>query len=244
MAKVTPVTYKTNTTKQSFKSLGTTNHFVHNQGEIDISNSFPWLKDHSILFALNSLKNVTFQQEDVTYMNSMGLRLPFLSGKEAVDFLVKKNVRIGYQKMKDDSIHAQYDFEKNFIGINDKYKDTNDFPVILAISEAIFHEAGHAKDNDGVSSIQEELQCLALNVLANKYHKSLYPDIFANKNEKIITEGVELYSRLFYDSDVEKKALIKRVRDKYGFLSAGDNIHRPSPIAMTIVSAVPIVNNK
>ena len=210
------------------------------QNKKSVSGSFPWLKNRSIEFALNALQEVKFNQEDVTYMNSMGLTLPFLSGKEAIDFLKEKNVRIGYAKMTDPSIHAQYDFEKNFIAINEKYKDTNDFPVILAISEAILHESGHAKDNDDSNSIQEELQCLALNVLAHKYHTALYPSIFENKNENIIREGVELYTQLYFDVNPQKDALIKRVQDKYGFLPAGDEKHLPSPMAQIIGNATPI----
>lgn len=206
-----------------------------------VSNDFPWLKNMSIEFALNSLKNVTFSQKDVDYINSMGLYLPFLSGQEAIKFMKESNVRIGYTKMDDASIHAQYDYDTNFIGINDKYKNTSDFPVILAISEAIFHEAGHAKDNDGKSSVQEELECLSLNVLAHKYHKTLYPDIFKNKTENIIADGVELYTQLFFDNDPLKKALIKRVQDKYGFLPAGDETHPPSQIALTIANVYPLM---
>ena len=196
--------------------------------------TFPWLKNQTIGFALNALQNVVFMQEDVNYMNSMGIKLPFLSGKEAIDFLGARNVRIGFVKMQDDATHAQYDYEKNFIGINEKYQNTTDFPVILAISEAIFHEAGHAKDEDSTNSIQEELQCLALNVLANKYHKILYPQIFKDKNENIIKEGVELYSSLFFDEDKNKKALINRVREKYGFLPAGDDSHPACNLALNI----------
>lgn len=210
-----------------------------NNSSVNILASFPWLKNHSIEFALNSLQDVKFKQDDVTYMNSMGLTLPFLSGKEAIDFLKENNVRIGYTKMSDPSIHAQYDFEKNFIGINEKYKNTNDFPVILAISEAILHEAGHAKDNDDFNSIQEELQCLALNVLAHKYHKALYPTIFENKSENIIKDGVELYSQLYFDVNPQKDALVKRVQDKYGFLPVGDEKHIPSPLAVIIKNAIP-----
>ena len=126
-----------------------------------------------------------------------------------------------------------------FYGISmvDKYKDTNDFPVILAISEAILHEVGHAKDNDDTSSVQEELQCLALNVLAHKFHKQQYPDIFENKKEKIISDGVELYTNLYFDSDPHKTALIKRVQEKYGFLDAGDEMHQPSNLAILVKSA-------
>ena len=182
------------------------NETLQNSSATSIAANFPWLKNHSIEFALNSLQDVKFKQDDVTYMNSMGFELPFLSGKEAIDFLKEKNVRIGYTKMTDPSIHAQYDFEKNFIGINEKYKNTNDFPVILAISEAILHEAGHAKDNDDSNSIQEELQCLALNVLAHKYHKALYPTIFDNKSENIIKDGVELYTQLYFDVNPQKDA--------------------------------------
>ena len=195
---------------------------------------FPWLKNQTIGFALNALQSVVFMQEDVSYMNTMGIELPFLSGKEAIDFLREKNVRIGFVKMNDDATHAQYDYEKNFIGINEKYKNSNDFPVILAISEAIFHEAGHAKDEDTMNSVQEELQCLALNVLANKYHKILYPEIFRNKNENIIKDGVELYSSLYFDKDIEKKALVNRVKEKYGFLPAGDETHPASLLALKI----------
>lgn len=206
-----------------------------------VATDFPWLKNMSIEFALNSLKNVTFSQNDVDYINAMGLYLPFLSGEEAIKFMKESNVRIGYIKMDDASIHAQYDYDKNFIGINDRYKDTNDFPVILAISEAIFHEAGHAKDNDGKSSVQEELECLSLNVLAHKYHKAIYPDIFKDKKENIIADGVELYTQLFFDNDPLKKALIKRVQDKYGFLPAGDEKHPPALLASTIANVHPIV---
>lgn len=242
--RISPVTFqqhkKINFAQANYNNLSATSVPAKSQMS-PVSNDFPWLKNMSIEFALNSLKNVTFSQNDVDYVNAMGLYLPFLSGQEAIKFMKESNVRIGYTKMNDASIHAQYDFDKNFIGINDKYKNTNDFPVILAISEAIFHEAGHAKDNDGKSSVQEELECLSLNVLAHKYHKALYPDIFKNKKEHIIADGVELYTQLFFDKDPQKKALIKRVQDKYGFLPAGDEKHPPSQLAISIVNVYPLM---
>lgn len=91
--------------------------------------------------------------------------------------------------------------------------------MILAISEAMFHEAGHSKDKDGLSSIQEEIDCLALNTLAFRYHSLKYAKVFEKaKDSAIINDGVALYAKLYFDKDPNKQALVNRIIEKYGDL--------------------------
>lgn len=195
---------------------------------------FHWLKDPTISTALNELEGLKFDEKDVKYLNNMGLMLPFRSGHEILEYIKKSNVRISFEKTSSKNIHAQYDYSKNLIMINDMYKNNQDFPVILAVAEAIMHECGHAKDNDGDSSVQEELSNLGMNAAAHRGFVKKYGNIFKESDALIIKDGVSIYSKLFFDPDPQKKDLVKRIRSKYGYLPAGDMLHPPSQLAFRI----------
>ncbi len=193
-----------------------------------------WLKDPTISSAINELEQLEIAPEDIRYLNNMGLMLPFCSGKDALAFIKNSNVRISFEKTSSKNIHAQYDYSKNLIMLNDMYKNNQDFPVILALAEAILHECGHAKDNDGESSIQEELGNLGMNAAAHRAFVRKYGDIFKESDALIIKDGVSVYSTLFFDADMQKKELVRRIRQKYGYLPVGDMLHPPSQIAFRI----------
>ena len=56
--------------------------------------------------------------------------------------------------------------------------------------------------------------------------------MFKTSDSLIVQDGVSVYERLFFDSDPEKKALIRRLQIKYGYLPAGDVKHPPSKLAL------------
>ena len=201
---------------------------------LNFPEALPWIKEKSIYMALNELKSLEFNPKDISYLKNMGVNLPFKSGKEAVDYIAKQNIRILYEPTSESGVHAQYDFYKNLIIINQKYKNTDDFPVILAIAEAILHETGHAKDNDAYSSIQEELDFLGMNAIAHRAFLKKYGDLFSDAKEPIIKDGVRLYAKLFFDPDPNKMALVNRISEKYGDLPSGDNVHPPGELARKI----------
>lgn len=200
---------------------------------IDFMKEMPWVNDPAIATALTELNGLMFAPEDLYYLKKMGIEAPFHSGKEAVDFIERENIRIIFDTPAEEGVHAQYDFYKNIITINKRYKNTTDFAVMLAIAEAILHETGHAKDKDGNSSIQEELNFLGMNAIAHRAFLKKYGDIFSDSNEPIINDGVSLYAKLFFDTDPSKKALINRIKEKYGDLPTGDRLHPPGKIART-----------
>lgn len=208
------------------------------QQKIDFLHDMPWVKDKSIATALNELKMLEFADEDIKYLRNMGVETPFKSGKDAVDLIEKQNIRIIYDETNESGVHAQYDFYKNLIVINNKYRKTDDFAVMLAIAEAILHETGHAKDKDGYSSVQEELDFLGMNAIAHRAFVKKYGDIFSDSKAPIIKDGVKVYAKLFFDPDPDKKALVKRITDKYGNLPAGDSMHPPGLIARIVKKSV------
>jgi len=193
-----------------------------------------WLKDTTIIKALGYLNNLEFEPADIKEVQSQGSILPFLSGKDAVSFIKNSNTRIKFSAMPSPNIHAQYDYENNFIKVSELYKSTQNPAEILAIAEAILHEAGHAKDTDGQSSVQEEINCLALNALSHRAFSKKFPNIFLNADALIIKDGVSIYSELFFDKDPLKTKLINRLQQKYGFLPTGDFNHPPSDLAFKV----------
>lgn len=201
---------------------------------IDFARDFPWLGDKTIKAALSELNSLQFAQDDVNYLASFGVNVPYKNGKEAVDFLKKNKVRIRFEKPTDKNVHAQYDFSTNLIIINKDYKNCQDFPVIIAIAEAILHEASHAKDNDGDSSIQEELDSLGMNAVSHRAFLNKYGNLFKDSEAPIISDGVSIYAKLFFEQDMEKQNLTKRVRSKYGYLPAGDKVHPAGALACKI----------
>ncbi len=193
-------------------------------------------QEDTISRALNELKQVEFLPNDVIYMKNLGVNLPFKNGMEAVNYLNSKHIDIMYAEFSDKNVHACLDTSNKtpVVLINSDYKDLATFPDILAISEAMIHEAGHAKDNDSINSIQEEIDCLALNVLAHQHYKKSYPDVFKNQNSPLYLEGVNLYDKLFFDFDPKKEALKRRVSDKYGYLNTASPYHAASLMAREI----------
>ncbi len=178
----------------------------------------------SLVLALKHLQGLTFEKADVEKVKRFGVELAFNSGREALDFAKENQIPIIFDKIPPE-IHAQWQNTRRTIVINDKYKSTKDPAEILAISSAILHELSHAKDNDGISSIQEELDCLAMNALAFTAFQRKTPELFTGVSSPIIDDGVAIYSKLFMGND--ENALKTRVRLKYGDL----NIESPNHVA-------------
>lgn len=193
-------------------------------------------QEDTISRALNELEQVEFSPNDILYMKNLGVDMPFKNGRDAVNYLNSKHIDIKYAEFSNRSVHACLDTSEKIpvVLINSDYKDLATFPDILALSEAMIHEAGHAKDNDSINSIQEEINCLALNVLAHQHYKNAYPDVFENQNSPLYLEGVNLYDKLFFDFDPDKKALKKRISEKYGYLNIASPHHAASPMAQEI----------
>ncbi|MCD8024884.1 MAG: hypothetical protein LUE64_05060 [Candidatus Gastranaerophilales bacterium] len=185
--------------------------------------------------ALDSLDEVVFSKDDISHIKSMGITPPFESGEEVVDFLEEENIDVQYGKFSDKKVHACLGRSEDgnaTVFINSRYKDSKSEPEILATAAAIAHEAGHAKDKDNSNSIQEELDNLSLNVLTHRAFERENPHVFDGCNSYRFTEGVSLYSKLFFDDDTT--ALKARVADIYGYMKAGDDKHPASPLANEI----------
>ena len=185
--------------------------------------------------ALDELEEVVFLPNDLIYMKTLGANPPFKNGKEALEWIKESKVKILYADFSNPSVHACLNYSQNdgiTILINSNYKDNCTHPDVLAISEAIFHECGHGKDFDSENSIQEELNCLSLNVLAHRYYQKKYKGIFDNSNSFLYSQGVSLYAKLFFD--FYKTALKNRIADKYGYLQTGDDKHPATNLANDI----------
>lgn len=185
--------------------------------------------------ALEELKEVEYLPNDLIYMHAIGAKPPFNNGLEAYNWLKESGAEILYADFSNKNVHAclNFDTQKGItILINSNYKDDCTHADILAISEAIFHECGHGKDFDSENSIQEELDCLSLNVLAHRYYERKYPNVFKNHDSFLFSQGVSLYPKLFFN--FYKTALKNRVAEKYGYLQSGDDKHKASKIAMSI----------
>ena len=74
--------------------------------------------------------------------------------------------------------------------------------------------------------MQEEINCLGMNALAFNEFRKQRPDLFKNQNAPIIEDGVELYANLFFGND--EKALVERIRLKYGYLPSANSKHTES----------------
>lgn len=186
----------------------------------------PWVTDPELKLALNKLGEITHDPNDVQHIRNMGINIPFNSGMEAVDFITKNNIKIEFADFEGALDHARYDNANNKMLINQQYKGKMTEIMALAMADALYHETGHSKDRDGVTSIQEELECLALNVLGYRYQKKHYLETLAKGSDsRLISDGVRKYEELFFDPDPEKKALIERVALKYGFLDLCSENH-------------------
>jgi len=227
------------TKKTSAKKSNEATAGAENQGGIFVKPIGTTKKQRdTITSALSELSKAEFLPNDVFYMQSLGVNLPFKNGADAVKYLNSKNIDITYAKFSNPDVHACLDTTKKTpsILINSNYKDLASFDEILAISEAIMHEASHAKDNDSINSIQEEIDCLASNVLVHEYYKKTYPDAYKNETSPLMTDGVSLYPKLFFDFDYTKSALKKRIAEKYGFLNVASPNHAASKLALDIKS--------
>lgn len=186
----------------------------------------PWVTDPEIKMAMSKLSEITHTPEDIAYLSSIGVNPPFKNGKEALDVIAKNQTKVEFEDLGDSLAHAQYINDENRIVINQKYKGKMTLPMALAIADAIYHEAGHAKDRDDQASVQEELDCLSLNTLGYRYQQKVYPEIMnANDQSRLLSDGVALYPKLFFDQDPSKAALINRVKEKYGFLPLSSPNH-------------------
>ena len=195
-----------------------------------------WVKDPVIVKAFDYLKGLEFNPEDIKYIQSVGVVLPFTRPKDAVKFINDNNIRIKFAPLESERVHAQYDYDTNFIEINELYQNTENPAEFLAISEAILHEVGHAKDKDGNSSVQEEMDCLAMNALSHRVLSKKYPDIFDSVDSLIVKDGVCVYPKLYFDEDSTKQGLVDRLKFKYGDLPAGDSRHPAQEIATRVKS--------
>lgn len=240
--RITPVCYYTqkNTPKKTHTNFSS--NLPSSQASRTIGLSFPirqsldlpWIQDKIFLKSISQLTNLQFNANDVKYIQSLGGILPFLNGKDAVSFIKNSHIDIKFADLLSKHIHAQYDFKNNCINVNKVYENTENPAEILAISEAILHEAGHARDYDGSSTIQEEIDCLALNALSHRALSRKFPDVFSTANSLIVQDGVCVYDDLFFDKDPLKARLISRLKQKYGNLPAGDFKHPPSDLALSV----------
>ena len=182
--------------------------------------------------ALEKLSELNFSKDDIKKIQRYGARPIFKSGREALDFARTNKIPIVFGEVEQPDIHAQWVNDRHVIVINSKYKDNKEPAIVYAISAAIMHELAHAKDGDGISSIQEEIDCLAMNALAFNEYKKKNPQLFKDINLPIIKDGVELYANLFMGNN--PKALEERVKSKYGNLPVGSPNHEPKKFAMKI----------
>ncbi len=170
--------------------------------------------------ALMLVGQIQHLPRDEAYIRQLGVDLIFKNGAEALNLILQKQPRVEFGDMGDSKAHAQWIKEQNLIMINQKYKNNSSREALYAISEAIYHEAGHvARLGDNQASIQEETNCLALNTLANRFHAYNDP-AYANSSSdsRLIADGVALYPKLFFDSDPNKQGLVNRIIEKYGML--------------------------
>lgn len=191
-------------------------------------------------FLLGRIQNLP---ADEAYLRGLGINIVFHNGQDALRVINSKGIKVEFGNMGDTPAHAQWVPEQNRIMINQRYRNDTSAPTLYAIAEAIYHEAGHAAQlvtnprtgqpinltllsnnpaavGDGESSLQEEVDCLALNTLAHRYHEAINPKYAeANSSSPLLANGVALYSKLFFDPDPAKTALVNRVIEKYGDLS-------------------------
>jgi len=194
-------------------------------------------QDASISAALEELKEITFSSDDMKYVKKLGAKPPFKNGRQAYDFIKDNDIQVKFMPLPSENIHAQWDVANKTIKINEIYKGTKSKAVTLAIAESILHEAGHSKDLDGDSSIQEEINCLALNSMAHRSLNSKDPGIFETNDANILKNGVNLYSAIYFNPNLE--GLVGKIQKSYGHLPAGDEKHPASKFAESIKSGLP-----
>ncbi len=184
--------------------------------------------------ALQLLSRIQHLPGDEQYLRNMGIDVIFRGGADAARLIQEKNLNVVFGDMGNSPAHAQWLAEENTIMVNQKYQGDMRPENLYAISEAIYHEAGHAaRSGDNQASIQEELNCLALNVLGYRYHTAVDPQFAQSASQsRLIQDGVALYARLFFDADPSKQALTSRVIEKYGMLPTQTPDHQIPPVPM------------
>ncbi len=182
--------------------------------------------------ALQAMGRIQNLPANHAYMHHMGVTPPFQNGAQALQLIQQKGIRVEFGDMGDSPAHAQWISEQNLILINQRYRGDASPTTLKDIAAAIYHEAGHASGNgDGESSVQEELDCLALNTLAYRYHAATDPGYAAASSQSALSaDGVALYPKLFFDVDPQKQKLINRVVQKYGDLPMWSPGHAVPPI--------------
>ena len=186
----------------------------------------------SLAVAVDHLRTLKFDDSDVKKVKRYGVVPSFRDGAEAVDYARKQGISVVFGPILFYDVHAQWINKTKTVVINDRYQDTRDAADIYAISAALLHELSHAKDGDGESSIQEEINCLGMNALAFSAFRRKNPRVFDGAQSPIIKDGVELYSNLFMGDD--ENALINRIRLKYGDLPLESPGHAASTFAKKI----------
>lgn len=204
-------------------------------------------QDQAILQqALTLLGQVRHLPGDDEHMKRLVVYPVFQNGQQALQLIQQKGIRVEFGDMGDSPAHAQWIAEQNRIMINQRYRGDKSPATLYAISEALYHEAGHAAGNgDDQSSIQEELNCLALNTLAHRFHRAINPYYGQTvSSSPLLSDGVALYAKLFFDPDPQKQALMNRVVQKYGDLPLGSPEHYPpvpqGPMGFTASSPSPL----
>jgi hypothetical protein len=183
---------------------------------------------------------------DLAYLRQMGIEPPFNNGAEALNLILQKGYRVEFGDMGDTTAHAEFRANEGKLIINQRYQNDLSTPTTYGIACAAFHEAGHgARLADDRSSIQEELNCLSLNVIGHRCFAATSPGYkFAASGSRLIKDGVELYANYFFDPD--RRKLIYRVMDKYGMLPPQSPDHpipaitsqTPHPIALEILGTI------
>lgn len=189
-------------------------------------------EDPILSIALQELKNIEFSNDDVKHVKKIGAEPPFKNGRQAYEFIKRKDIKVKFANFQTEDVHARWDIDNKTILINEIYKNTKSRAVILAIAESILHETGHAKDLDGSSSIQEELDCLALNSMAHRNLNKKDPGIFETNDANILKNGVNLYAEIYFSNDLSE--LINKIRKSYGQLPSGDIKHPSSDFANAV----------
>ncbi|MBK8190071.1 MAG: hypothetical protein IPK79_06430 [Vampirovibrionales bacterium] len=182
----------------------------------------------AIRAALAMMAQIRHLPQDEPYMRALGVDIIFQDGAQALQTLMARGCRIAYGDMGDSKAHAEWRAEENKVIINQKYQGDESPHMLRAISEALYHETGHvARQGDGQASLQEEINCLALNTLAHRYHMATVPGYAQSCSQsRLITDGVALYEKLFFDADPSKRALVARIIEKYGDLPPETIDHR------------------
>ncbi|MEB3207093.1 MAG: hypothetical protein VKK59_07095 [Vampirovibrionales bacterium] len=190
--------------------------------------------------ALKLLGSIQHLPADEAYLRQLGVDPIFQNGAQALQLIQQKGIRVEFERLAG-NWHAEWQADKHRIVVNKKYQGDLSVPTLYGLAAAIYHEAGHAaRLGDNEASVQEEINCLGLNVLAHRYFMATQPSYqFASSQSKLITDGVALYSNLFFSPDPTKHRLIQRIYSKYGQLPPESRDHlMPRTPTATLLQAV------